>query len=232
MKALAVIPARGGSQRIKDKNIRPFLGKPMIEYAIQATLQSRVFDRVIVSTDSEKIQEIALRAGASVPFIRPENLADHHTGTHAVTEHAVATLKAAGENYDCVCCIYATNPLLQPQSIIDGFELLQQSQCEHVVTVTHFDFPIQRGLYERSGWVTPINSEMMASRSQDLPECWHDAAQFYWSKIRAIEKGIPLWGDYTQAVTLSRMQVQDIDTPEDWLLAECKFRVSQQGQPA
>lgn len=225
MKALAVIPARGGSQRIKDKNIRPFLGRPIIEYAIDKAISADIFDRVMVSTDSEMIRNVAINAGASAPFMRPEHLADHYTGTHAVTTHAVTALRELGEQYDAVCCIYATSPLLQSEALIEGFNRLQETDCDHVVSVTAFDFPLQRGLHEQNGWVTPIEPSMMIKRSQDLRECWHDAAQFYWSKVQALETQVPLWGDKTQGVVLPRMQVQDIDTLEDWQLAECKYRI-------
>lgn len=229
MKALAVIPARGGSQRIKDKNIRPFLGRPIIEYAIEKAKAAGIFNRIVVSTDSEMIRDVAINAGASVPFMRPAHLADHFTGTHAVTAHTVAALRELGEQYDYVCCIYATSPLLQSEALIEGVNRLQESGCAHVVSVTAFDFPVQRGLYEQNGWVAPIDSSMMAKRSQDLRECWHDAAQFYWSTIQALETQVPLWGDKTQAVVLPKMHVQDIDTLEDWQLAECKYRMLNAG---
>jgi N-acylneuraminate cytidylyltransferase len=224
MKTLAVIPARGGSQRIASKNIKPFLGRPMIEYSIEAARQSQIFDRIIVSTDCDEIAAVAVKAGAEVPFKRSAELADHFTGTQAVTANAIEKLLAAGQDYHYVCCIYATSPLLNPEFLVQGIKLLQENSYDFVVSATAFEFPIQRALYKDGDCYVPINEDTMVKRSQDLPQCWHDAAQFYWGTSKAFLENRNLWGKRTSAVIIPPTHVQDIDTLEDWQMAEVKYR--------
>lgn len=224
MTNIAVIPARGGSQRIPKKNIKPFLGKPIIEYSIEAAKKSNLFDRIIISTDSQEIAQCAQLAGAEVPFIRPKSLADHFTGTQAVMAHA---LKACEDDnpVDYACCIYATSPLLTADALIDGFKLIRLGGCDYVVSATEFEFPIQRAIKPNGqGFFIPEHNESMAKRSQDLEPMYHDAAQFYWGTPWAYKNDLPIWGQKTRASVLPRSQVQDIDTPEDWVLAEMKYQ--------
>lgn len=221
---LALIPARGGSKRIPQKNIRPFLGKPIIEYAVKTAQISSLFDDVVVSTDCESIAAVARDSGATTPFLRPVHLADDFAGTQAVVEHAVATLAEQGRHYDYVCCIYATNPLLQTESLISGFNLLLEGECDYVVSTVAFDFPIQRALMRDGSRVIPYQPEAMVARSQDLTPMYHDAAQFYWGKSEAFTESRKLWGGKTRAVVLPASHVQDIDTLDDWGVAEIKYQ--------
>lgn len=221
---LAVIPARGGSKRIPRKNIKPFGGRPIIEWSIEAALYSGCFDRVVVSTDDEEIAVAARACGAEVPFMRPAALADDYAGTLAVMRHAVdacAVDRAAGR----VCCIYATAPFLLAEDLRRGLQILEQSDADYAFSVTSFAFPIQRALrLTPQGRVEMFNPEHFTTRSQDLEEAWHDAGQFYWGRAAAWLDEAPLFGRGAAPVILPRHRVQDIDTPEDWLRAEWLFR--------
>lgn len=230
MSIIAVIPARGGSKRIPRKNIRDFCGKPLISYPIQTALSSGLFDRVMVSTDDKEIAEISKACGAEVPFVRPAELADDFTPASAVSEHAVDWLRSKGEDVSYVCTIYATAPLLQEKYLAEGLTLLKNSDAVHAFSVTSMPFPVHR-TFE----ITPDNRcrmfwpEYFTARSQDLPEAYQDAGQFYWTRTgrKSCEM---MFGRDSIPVVLPRHLVQDIDTPEDWERAEILYRLLQAGQ--
>jgi len=222
---LAVIPARGGSKRIPRKNIRPFAGKPIIAYSIQAALSSGCFDDVVVSTDDSEIAAIAESYGASVPFIRPVEIADDFTGTNAVVKHAIDWYCDQGHTVEHACCIYATAPFVTADVIRKGLALLTGGvDVQFAITVTGYSFPIQRALRilpeDRLGMFYP---EYVMTRSQDLEETFHDAGQIYWGKAEAFVTNVPLFDHRSVPIYLPRKFVQDIDTPEDWELAEQLF---------
>jgi pseudaminic acid cytidylyltransferase len=225
---LAVIPARGGSKRIPRKNIKPFSGLPMIAWSIKAALQSQCFDRIIVSTDDDEIAQVAKSYGAEVPFVRPPELSNDHTGTIPVISHAVAWQNANGQRVNEACCIYATAPFVQSQDLQRGLQILQRSDSDYAFSVTSFAFPIQRAIR-----ITPnqriemFQPEYFSTRSQDLEEAWHDAGQFYWGKASAWLAMKPVFSSNAVPVALPRYRVQDIDTLEDWERAEWLFRVMQ-----
>jgi len=221
---LAVIPARGGSKRIPRKNIRPFAGKPIVAYSIEAARASALFDRVIVSTDDEEIARVARDCGAETPFVRPRELSDDHTGTNAVVRHAISWCGEHGALPQHVCCIYATAPFVQPRYLREGYERLVASGKSFAFSVTSFAFPIQRALrIGADGCVQPIWPEYIARRSQDLEEAYHDAGQFYWGTARAFLDDVVLYSAASVPVILPRHLVQDIDTEEDWVRAELMF---------
>lgn len=222
-----MIPARGGSKRIVKKNIRNFLGRPIIHYAIDAAKRCGLFDDIIVSTDCAEIAAVARQGGAATPFVRPSHLADDFTGTQAVMQHALQALEAENKHSDYACCIYATSPLLCSDRLCEGFDKLQHRDCDFVVSAVSFEFPIQRALQKQGAWLVPLQPEAMGQRSQDLAPMYHDAAQFYWGRRDAFVQQRPLWGGKTQAVILPAGDVQDIDTPEDWQMAELKYRLKQ-----
>lgn len=222
---LAVIPARGGSKRIPGKNIKPFCGKPMIAWSIEAALQSACFDEVIVSTDDPGIADIAERFGARVPFLRPDSLSDDHTGTIPVIQHAIDWYVQQGEALSQVCCIYATAPFLQATDLRLGQDVLEARQADYAFAATSFPFPIQRAIrLDANGRVDMFNPEHFKTRSQDLEEAYHDAGQFYWGRPDAWLAGRVIFGNASAAVLLPRHRVQDIDTPEDWQRAEWMFK--------
>ena len=224
----AVIPARGGSKRIPRKNIRPFCGRPMIAWSIQAARDSACFDRILVSTDDAEIAAVARDAGAEVPFLRPSALADDHTGTIPVIAHAVEWQRAHGDAPEAVCCVYATAPFVRAADIRAGLDALQASGAAYAFSVTTYASPIQRALRLTSeGRVGMFQPELFNTRSQDLEEAYHDAAQFYWGRADAWTQGRPIFSADAVPIVLPRHRVQDIDTPEDWARAEWLFRALQ-----
>ncbi|HEY0596055.1 pseudaminic acid cytidylyltransferase [Sphingopyxis sp.] len=220
---LAVIPARGGSKRIPRKNIRPFHGKPIIGWSIEAALASGRFDRVIVSTDDAEIAEVAKGFGAEVPFMRPADLSNDVAPTGVVVQHAVQWHQQSGMAIDHCCCLYATAPFVTPELIADGFDRLVGSEADFAVSVTSFPFPIQRACRIRDGRLQMIDPSAYLTRSQDLDERFHDAGQFYWGRAQAWTELRPILGEATLPVIVPRHRVQDIDTQEDWERAELLF---------
>ncbi|KZN13477.1 pseudaminic acid cytidylyltransferase [Marinomonas sp. TW1] len=212
---VAVIPARGGSQRISRKNIRLLNGKPLIAYSIEAALKSTLFDRVIVSTDDDDIAEIARYFGAETPFKRPVELSDHTTGTTPVMQHALSFLSTEGKTPDVACLIYATCPLLTKEDLQAGLELLPQEGFSF--SATTFDFPILRALHTtEDGELAPMFPEHIGKRSQDLVEAIHDAGQFYWARPDDWFNR-EIFGPSSKPLLLPRHRIQDLDTEEDWL---------------
>ena len=223
---VAIIPARGGSKRIPRKNIKNFHGKPLIAYSIEAAINSGCFEKVIVSTDDKEIAEVAEMYGATVPFIRPSNISDDYATTMDVIQHAVRLLKEDGLDIKNVCCIYATAPFLQPETLRLGLTTLEQNSASYAFSATSFPFPIQRAIkLDSNSRVSMFNPEHMNTRSQDLTEAFHDAGQFYWGTSEAFEQGLPFFTESSVAVQIPRKRVQDIDTPEDWEIAEIMFSV-------
>ena len=225
---LAVIPARGGSKRIPRKNIKPFGGLPMITWSIRAAINSQCFDRIIVSTDDEEIATVAKQHGAEVPFVRPSNLSDDHTGTIPVIAHAIGWQTQHGQPASEVCCLYATAPFVQAADLQRGLQVLQSSGADYAFSVTSYAFPIQRAIRITADQrVEMFQPEHFNTRSQDLPEAWHDAGQFYWGRAQAWLAARPLLSQGSAPVPLPRHRVQDIDTPEDWERAEWLFKAMQ-----
>jgi len=223
---LAIIPARGGSKRIPRKNIKPFAGKPMIAWSIEAALASGCFDRIIVSTDDAEIADVALAHGAEVPFMRPSELSDDHTGTIPVVAHALGWMCQQVCPVDFACCLYATAPFVQAKDLRQGLDVLQCSGAQYAFSVTSYAFPIQRAIRIRADdRVEMLNPEQFNTRSQDLEEVFHDAGQFYWGLSNAWLNHLPIFSQDSVPVRLPREMVQDIDNSEDWKVAELKFKL-------
>lgn len=221
--SLCIIPARGGSKRIPRKNIKPFCGKPMIRWSIDAAIESGSFSRILVSTDDDEIADCAREAGVDVPFKRPLDLSDDHTGTIAVIQHALHWLDARGQVPALTCCLYATAPFVRAQDIRRGADAI--GDADYAMPVTSFPFPIQRAVrITDTDRVEMFEPDNFAVRSQDLEEAFHDAGQFYWGQSAAWLAGKPIFNSDTVAVQLPRHRVQDIDTPEDWARAEALFK--------
>jgi len=226
---ICVVPARGGSKRIPRKNIKVFNGKPIIAYSIEAALESNCFDQVIVSTDDNKIAEVAKTYGAKVPFIRPAALSNDYAGTIPVIKHTIEWLENHNNTIDNVCCLYATAPFIQSQTIFKAFQQLQESKADYCFSATSFTFPIQRAIrITRDDKVEMFYPEYFNVRSQDLEEAYHDAGQFYWGKAQAFKDELPLFSEASSPYILPRFLVQDIDTTEDWIRAEAMHRVLQE----
>ncbi|OQW88129.1 MAG: pseudaminic acid cytidylyltransferase [Rhodoferax ferrireducens] len=225
---LAVIPARGGSKRIPRKNIKLFCGRPMIAWSIEAAMQSRCFDQIVVSTDDAEIAAVARQCGAQVPFIRPAALSDDHTGTTAVLSHAINWFVAQGQTPEQVCCLYATAPFVSAADLRKGLTVLTDTGADYAFSVTSYAFPIQRAIrLTANNRVEMFNPERFNTRSQDLEEAYHDAGQFYWGRADAWLEGRMIFSPSAAPVILPRHRVQDIDTPEDWTRAEWMFKALQ-----
>lgn len=224
MNNLAVIPARGGSKRIPGKNIKKFLGKPIIAYSIEAAFKSGLFKEVIVSTDSKDIAFVAKKFGAKVPFFRSSENANDIATLADVVEEVRYRYNEKDLKYDHICCILATAPLITIENLKKGLDILVSDEtCDSVKPIIRFSYPIQRALRFDGKKVSLINPEFVASRSQDLELTYYDAGQFYWMRF---DKG--LRGENKFGFEISEMDAQDIDTPEDWSLAEFKYKYRKQ----
>lgn len=224
MKKIAIIPARGGSKRIPRKNIKPFMGKPILAYSIEAALQSGLFDEVMVSTDDAEIAEIAKQYGAKVPFMRSAETSNDYAGTDDVLLEVLDRYKAEGKEFDVLCCIYSTAPFVTPQRLIEAYEKLG-SDVDYVFTCVAYSYPTQRSLHIVDGKISMVHPEYASARSQDLETTYHDAGQFYFAKISPYMQEKTLWGKNTVGLILPELEVQDLDTPTDWALAEMKYQM-------
>lgn len=229
--SVAVIPARGGSKRIPRKNIRPFLGVPMLGRAIANLQTAGVFDQIVVSTDDDEIAQIASQAGALVPFRRPAELSSDTAATMPVIHHAIGELDAAGVRAALVCCAYPAAVLSRPGDFRMAYDLLRNADLDYVFTATSFPFPIQRALRRTpNGCCEMFWPEHRATRSQDLEPAFHDAGQFYFGWRESWLEARPIFGPRSMMLEIPRYRVQDIDTPEDWTRAEMIFRLLEQDE--
>ena len=222
IKNLCIIPARGGSKRIPRKNIKPFLGKPMIAYSIEAALATGLFDEVMVSTDDNEIAEIARQYGANVPFMRSAETSNDFATTSDVLHEVIDKYKEMGQTFDNFCCIYATAPMIQGKDITYAYNQLQSSNFTVVYPVVQFSYPIWRCLdLAEDGTLRRHWPEFENSRSQDLPKEYHDTGTFYWYKTREwLEENIQAGG-----IEVDETTIQDIDTETDWKIAEMKYKL-------
>lgn len=225
MKSLAIIPARGGSKRIPRKNIRPFLGKPIIAYSIEAALASCLFAKVMVSTDDEEIAQVAREYGASVPFIRSLEASDDFATTAQVLEEVLTTYKAQGKSFEAACCLYPTAPFVTAKLLQESYQRLTEGDFDTVFPVLKYSYPIWRSLKIEQGRVAMNWPEHLTSRSQDLPASFHDAGQFYWLRVDTFLKDKKLFTGNSGVVELSELEAQDIDSETDWKLAELKYKL-------
>jgi len=224
---VAIIPARAGSKRLPGKNIKNFLGKPVIAYSIEAALSLDLFDQVLVTTDSDEIADVAREYGAIVPFKRPLELSGDHTPTAPVIEHALSWLINEGKEPIYACCIYATAPFVQLNYLKEGYELLKNTGCSSSYSITSYPFPILRASkINKDGNLKMFWPEYELTRSQDLQEAFHDAGQFYWLNVKKFLIEKRLYTSDSQPVILPRYLVQDIDTMEDWIRAEYMYKAT------
>lgn len=222
MKNLAIIPARGGSKRIPRKNVKPFLGKPMLAYSIEAALSTGLFDEVMVSTDDEEIAEVARQYGAKVPFMRTPATANDYATLADVMKEVLTEYKNRGLEFDNSCLILATCPMLQSQDISSAYNCLTSSDFTMVYPVVLFSYPIWRCLdLAEDGSMRRHWPEFENSRSQDLPKQYHDTGTFYWYKnAEWLAGNVKIGG-----IEVDETTIQDIDTETDWKLAEMKYKL-------
>ena len=227
---LAIIPARGGSKRIPRKNIKSFLGKPIIAYSIEAALKSNLFDEVMVSTDDKEIAEIAIQYGAKVPFLRSKDNANDFAVLADVILEVVENYSQKEKVFSNVCCILSTAPFVTSDKINVAYSKLMNNDLDNVFPVLEFSFPIQRSLKAEHDKISMVWPEHLNTRSQDLEPRYHDAGQFYWIKLKAFLEEKKILTNNTGAINISPLHAQDIDTETDWKLAEIKYKLMINGQ--
>ncbi len=220
MSIVAVITARGGSKRIPRKNIKEFMGKPMLAYAVEAAVNSKVFDEVMVSTDDVEIAEIAKQFGAKVPFMRSEKTANDFATTADVLEEVISEYKKRGKTFDELCCIYPCVPFLTADVIKNAYEKFKTSGADRLTPVVKYSFPIQRAFkLNEQGLLEYREPENAPKRSQDLEPMYHDVGMFYFYKTEKMNS------DKIAMLEMDEAMVQDIDNDSDWQMAEMKYRI-------
>lgn len=225
MSSICIIPARAGSKRIIKKNIKPFMGKPIMAYSIEAAINSGLFDVVMVSTDSEEFAEVARQYGAEVPFLRSEKTANDFAGTEDVILEVLDNYKAMGKTFDSFCCLYSTAPFVTAERLVESSGYLSEN-ADAAISVVEYSFPIQRSVkVNENGHLQPNFPQYMDARSQDLEKTYHDAGQFYFVKTSTFMEEKNLWCKRTAPIVLSELEVQDLDTMTDWQLAEIKYKL-------
>lgn len=223
-KKLAIITARGGSKRIPRKNLKNFCGKPILCYSIEAAKESGVFDEIMVSTEDEEIAQIATAAGAKVPFFRSRENAGDYASTDDVILEVLTAYQEKGQTFEAFCCLYPTAPFLSGERLRDAMALLEQT--DSVMPVVPFSYPPQRGLLiDEKGYIRRQFPEYATTRSQDLPQIYHDCGQFYACRTKAFLEAGTTDVEHLLPLVLTEMEVQDIDTLEDWEIAEMKYRM-------
>lgn len=220
-----MITARGGSKRIPRKNIKEFCGKPIIEYSIESALKSGLFEEIMVSTDDTEIARISLKAGAKVPFFRSEKNSDDSATTANVIKEVLERYIESGKLYDIFCCIYPAAPFVTPEILVNAFCLLEENDGDSVVPVVQYSHPPQRAFRINQGRLIMKWPENQFSRSQDLEPYYHDVGQFYLMKVNKFFEHNSLFTKNTIPMILKNFEVQDIDTLEDWEMAETKYNI-------
>jgi pseudaminic acid cytidylyltransferase len=224
MSRIAVITARGGSKRIPHKNIKPFCGKPIIAYSIEAALESELFEEVMVSTDSQKIAAVARQFGAKVPFMRSAATSDDYATTADVLVEVISRYEADGREFEYGCCLYPTAPFITPVKLRKSLQKIEKDAADSLYAVVQFDFPVQRALKVENCRITYVQLEYANTRSQDLTPYYHDCGQFYWFKPDALLRKKALMTENTSWFEVPRDEACDIDTCKDWKIAETLYR--------
>ena len=224
-KTIAIIPARGGSKRIPKKNIKNFLGKPIIAYSIETALKSNLFDTIMVSTESPEIAEISIKYGAEVPFMRSNKNANDYATTSDVIYEVLTEYEKLNQKFEYACCIYPIAPLIQVKKLKLAYDKLLQGNYDSVYPVQKFSYPIQRALKIEQDKLKMFFPEYLDARSQDLIPAYKDAGQFYWLNVTAFMNKKTILTDNTSYIILKEIESEDIDTEEDWEIAEIKYQI-------
>ena len=224
---IAVITARGGSKRIPRKNIRPFLGRPILAYSIDVALGCGLFEEVMVSTDDEEIADVAQSLGASVPFLRSVATSNDWATTADVLSEVLTAYEQSGRLFEYACCLYPTAPFVSESLLHRAFETVQHGAYDCVFPIQRFEFPVQRALVFEGEKLTWMHPEHALTRSQDLPPAFHDTGQFYFLNVSAFRRTGRLLTENTTGLEIGELQAHDIDNEEDWKVAEFKFKLAQ-----
>lgn len=225
MKNIAIITARGGSKRIPKKNIKDFMGKPMIAYAIEAALGSGIFDEVMVSTDCTEIAEISKKYGAKVPFLRSEKTSNDFATTYDALEEVLVEYKKLGKEFENICCIYPCVPFLKAESLTNAFNKMDEGNANAILPVCKYPVPIEWAMKLEDGYLLPNDREAQKMRSQDIEPKYFDAGMFYFCETQILINEKTLVPKNTFGYIIKESECQDIDTEEDWRMAEMKFKV-------
>ena len=222
---IAIIPARGGSKRIKNKNIKKFYGKPIISYAIKCAKDSKLFDKIIVSSDSKKIINIAKKYGAEVPFIRPKFLSKDKTHTIEVIKHAIRHLINQGNKIKYVCCIYPATPLMIRSDLINSFKMIKKINKNFLISAVEYSYPVEKSFYLKNNKVKLYQPNNHSKSSHLLKRSYHDAGQFYWAKTKTWLKKKSILNNNSYIYKLSQLRAQDVDTISDWKIIENLYKI-------
>ena len=222
---LAIIPARSGSKRVPKKNIKDFLGKPLLSYPVEVCIKSGLFSDVMVSTDSIEVANIAKSFGASVPFLRSDEAANDFAPMNLVIKEVLQQYDKLGISFDYVFCIYPAAVTLTKKWLEGALDMLSNSKATSLISVVRFSYPIQRSLKMKESRLSLNFSESFHKRSQDLEPTYHDAGQFYLAKSEHFHKSYRFLTDEALGMELPESEVQDIDTIEDWKIAELKYQM-------
>lgn len=220
---LGVIPARGGSKRLPNKNILEFYGQPIISYSIDTLLKTELFNQILVSTDSKAIANIAKAYGANVPFLRSKTASDDFSTLTDVLLEVIREMSEIGLHFDYICCMLPTSVLVPVSKISEGFELIRKGNYSSVVSVMKYASPIQRAFIKKEGLLKMSHPEFMNTRTQDLDSSYFDCGQFYWIKVSDFLAEKKIFMDKLGSVELSEFEGQDVDNPEDWRILEYKY---------
>ncbi|HNT98607.1 MAG TPA: pseudaminic acid cytidylyltransferase [Elusimicrobiales bacterium] len=222
---IAIIPARGGSKRLPGKNLRPFCGRPIIEYSIEAAIGSGLFSEVMVSTDDGLAAAVAAKAGAKVPFMRSPGSSGDSAGLAEVVSEVLGEYARRGSRFSNFCLILATAPFVTPSRLRQVYELMLSSGADTALPVVRFSYPVQRALRLEGGRASMMWPENYPKRSQDLPAAYHDSGQFYWGRTEAFLREKKFFSSACAALEVPELEAEDIDTEDNFMLAELKFRL-------
>jgi pseudaminic acid cytidylyltransferase len=225
MSNLALIPARGGSKRISRKNVRDFFGLPIISFSIKSAIESNLFDEVMVSTDDEEIAEVAISNGAKVPFFRSDVNSNDFATTFDVVNEVIVQYETAQIFFNKLCVIYPCAPFVNADKLIRAYELLNSQDFDTVFPVVQYGNPIQRALKFNGDRIEMFNPEFKNMRSQDMEPAFYDAGQFYWGKVDKVMRNKSLYSTNSGSLILSEFEAHDIDSEQDWLIAEMKYKL-------
>ena len=225
MKKICIIPARGGSKRIPRKNIKLFLGQPIIAYSITAALESNLFDEVMVSTDSKEVAEIADRYGAKIPFFRSKKNSTDIASTIDVIIEVLEFYSKKGLNFEYGCCLYPTAPFTKKDLLVETYNSLIKENCNVVFPVVAYSHPVQRAFkIENDNRISLLDKKYQFTRTQDLETIYHDSGQFYWFNTKKLLFDKNFFNDNTVGYKIPEYEAQDIDNICDWKIAELKYK--------
>jgi pseudaminic acid cytidylyltransferase len=225
MNNLALIPARGGSKRIYRKNIKSFFNKPIISYSIEAAVKSKLFSEIMVSTDDLEIAEISRSYGAQIPFFRSSKSSHDFATTFDVVEEVINEYRKIGKEFQNICVIYPCAPFISKDILCSTYEEMIKNDYETIFPVIQFNKPVQRALRIENLHVKMVSPEFQNVRSQDLEPLYYDAGQFYWGKVEKVLQNRSLYSNNSGSVVLNEFSAHDIDTEDDWIIAELKFKL-------